>query len=510
MNPRAKKAIKFVVRWGIAVLGIGWVIWNISLYDRVMVLNPATGRPTPVRLAAPADESDQTFRILSPFVQPGRVVETTVPRRDLYVKSDRDLVHIKTADGAEKRVEVLGLRVTPDTPRGDWPILVARPRTFWMKYTGGNWGDTPQVIDHAQLAGDYDIRVPYPIVETGLAPMTRQAFSNKPAYLILAIVVFPITYLITSYRWHLLLKLLGIRITLARAFVINMVGAFYNTFMPGSTGGDVLKAYYAAKQTLTHRTGAIMSVIIDRVLGLLALVILGGAAATYQYFTSPVRDEATRKCGQVALGSAAILGLTVLGMVVFYNPILRRYTGLAFVLRRLPLQDKVQKAIDTMEVYRRHWPTVLWAILITLPVHGTVVLSAMFAGMAFGLPMHWAYYWVAVPVIVLSGAIPISPQGAGVMEFFAILLTRSQGVTISQAFALTMSIRCVQILWNLSGGFLVLRGGYHAPTTAEQDAMQMDAPDGPAPPPSDTPRAHPGVPGRDDVDSRRAAPPEPA
>ena len=104
----------------------------------------------------------------------------------------------------------------------------------------------------------------------------------------------------------------------------------------------------------------------------------------------------------------------------------------------------------------------------------------MLCGMAFNLPLSAGYYWVVVPVVVLAGAIPISPQGAGVMEFFAILLTRKQGATVSQAFALTMSIRLVQILWNLMGGIFVMRGGYQAPTEKEQheveDAKDEDGP----------------------------------
>jgi hypothetical protein len=119
---------------------------------------------------------------------------------------------------------------------------------------------------------------------------------------------------------------------------------------------------------------------------------------------------------------------------------------------------------------------VLGTILLTLPVHSIVVISATFAGMAFKLPLHPLYYWVVVPVVVLAGSIPISPQGAGVMEFFAIILTKRQGCTVSQAFALTMSIRIVQILWNLTGGLFVLRGGFHAPTEKEQHAMDMDLP----------------------------------
>ena len=51
---------------------------------------------------------------------------------------------------------------------------------------------------------------------------------------------------------------MDIRLTQSRTFVLNMVGAFYNSFMPGSTGGDLIKAYYAAKHT-THKVRAVLS-----------------------------------------------------------------------------------------------------------------------------------------------------------------------------------------------------------------------------------------------------------
>ena len=127
-----------------------------------------------------------------------------------------------------------------------------------------------------------------------------------------------------------------------------------------------------------------------------------------------------------------------------------------------------------MRIYRRQPVLVLWAVIVTIPVHLTVIISALIAGHAFNLPLRPIYYFVAVPVIVLVGSIPISPQGAGVMEFFAVALTQKQGATVSQAFALTMSIRVVQILWNLTGGIFVLRGGYHAPTESEQLEMQRE------------------------------------
>jgi hypothetical protein len=237
----------------------------------------------------------------------------------------------------------------------------------------------------------------------------------------------------------------------------------------------VLKAYYAAKLAPGHRTRAVMSVIVDRAIGLIALVILGGTMAA-KIALSPhlAGDAVATRCAQVAGGALLICAGTIAGLTVLYVPFLRRVTGLDFVLKRLPMQSQVEKALHTMELYRRRLILCIAMLFMTFPVHATVITSAMLAGMAFGLPLTAGYYWVVVPVVVLAGSIPISPQGAGVMEFFAILLTSRQGCTVSQAFALTMSIRLVQIFWNLWGGIFVMRGGYHAPTSKEQESVEND------------------------------------
>src|SRR5205823_4531074 len=138
---------------------------------------------------------------------------------------------------------------------------------------------------------------------------------------------------------------------------------------------------------------------------------------------------------------------------------------------RLPMQAQVGKAIHAMELYRQRLDVILAALMMSFPVHMTVIFAAMCSGIALRLPLTPGYYWVVVPVVVLAGSIPISPQGAGVMEFFAILLTSRQHCSVSQAFALTMAIRIVQILWNLTGGIFVLRGGFHPPTEGEKHEM---------------------------------------
>jgi uncharacterized protein (TIRG00374 family) len=108
-----------------------------------------------------------------------------------------------------------------------------------------------------------------------------QGDGTRTAVLFAAIAIFPITYLLTGLRWYLLLQAVGHRHRPARAFIINMVGAFYNTFLPGSTGGDMSRPSTPPSSRPNHRTRAVMTVLIDRVIGLLGLIILGGAMAAY-------------------------------------------------------------------------------------------------------------------------------------------------------------------------------------------------------------------------------------
>ena len=479
MNQRAKSWIKFVLRWGIAVAGIWWVLAqpDMQFRDRVWILDPKN-HPTPAKLSAFPDKGEQSavFEIWDPSTWQKRVIS----RKQVINRPDpRELIITYYPAGttraahSEKHGKLLALDLSDDLKRVQH-LLVDDPEKG-----EGEW------IAPFQLKTPYQLRVPHPKLEVGIFTLVWLA---NPYLLILCVLIFPVTFLITTYRWHELLKALDIHIGLARTFVLNMVGAFYNTFMPGSTGGDLLKAYYASKHT-THRTRAVLSVIIDRVIGLIALIILGGVMAAIQYWRSMSFDDpAARACRRVAIGSAFIMLALIGGMLVFFTPALRRLFGVDYILSRLPMQKQVQHAIQVMRIYKRRPALVIGSLIVTFPVHITVVISALLAGKAMGLPLPSLYYFVVVPVVVLVGAIPISPQGAGVMEFFAINLTKQYGMTVGQAFALTMAIRLVQMAWNLTGGIFVFRGGYHAPTTREQQELEIDDEEQSIAPPTPVPQ----------------------
>ncbi len=448
MSPRTKYWLKFSIRWSVAVVGIGYVLWGITFRDRTTVLDPATSRPDYVQVLGDANEDQAVYRIARDV---GGVKEVEdVPRDQLWAHPDRKAVDVRLESGQVERRKLLAIR-----PSG------GKAAQFLVEDSTSKNGAVVDAADVVRSA-DEDMTVSLPIIEIGLIRMVREADRR---YLLGAVFMLPLCHLLTSMRWHVLLRALGIRMSQARTFTINMVGAFYSAFMPGTTGGDVVKAYYAAKHT-PMRTRAVISVLVDRAIGLYALVIIGGVTAAYQW---DIPD-----CRQVAIIAGALLGMTLLGLIVFYIPVLRKYSGLNYVLKRLPMQVQVRKAVEAMEVYGRQPLMLAWAFGLAFPVHAASIFSATLAGKALGLPLSELYYWAVVPVIALVGAIPISPQGAGVMEFFAVQLTRRQGVTVSQAFALVMAIRLIQILWNLAAGLFVLRGGYHAPSEKETHDLEQD------------------------------------
>lgn len=444
MKQKFKKWAKFTLRWGIAVFGIWYVLARTSFHDRVIILD-GENRPVEVRIIEGASDSTPFFKQADG--------QALIARDQVWTLPERSSVQIEGPNGASEKARVLAIHPKADQQPNQPPdkLLVFNPST-----------QQRQKIAPSQVVGGYKVGVVHPLVDIGLLRLLREA---NALYLLVALLLLPICYFITSRRWHMLLETVDIHIGQGRAFVLNMVGSFYNSFMPGSTGGDLIKAYYASRHT-THRTRAVMSVIIDRILGLLALIILGGVMAALQWHIP--------RCRQVAIGSGLLLTATAVGLFVFYHRDLRRRTGLDWLLKRMPMQHQVHRAVETMEIYGRHPWVSIAAVVMTFPVHITTIISATFAGKAFGLPLHAMYYWAVVPVIMLVGAIPISPQGAGVMEYFAVELTRPQGVAVSQAFALVMAIRFCQIFWNLVAAIFVFRGGYHAPTSKEAESLEQD------------------------------------
>src|SRR5437016_9679417 len=91
---------------------------------------------------------------------------------------------------------------------------------------------------------------------------------------VIGILAYVLVEIAAAFRWHVLLKVQKIRLSFPRVAGLFLIGMFYNQFLPGGTGGDIIKSYLLLKETSDKKAGALLAVVFDRLIGLVALVAI--------------------------------------------------------------------------------------------------------------------------------------------------------------------------------------------------------------------------------------------
>lgn len=291
----------------------------------------------------------------------------------------------------------------------------------------------------------------HPRFEPSVTTTVREADAGL---LLLGLGLLSPIYLIGSARWYLLMRVRGMSVTPGKTFRLTMVGVFFNMCMPGATGGDLMKAYYAAKGS-SQRSVAVMSVVVDRACGLLGLVLLV-AMLGLTMLDHPVVRKIT------VLMWAGLMGV-LLFTWVYSHPVLRRKTGFDWLMKRMPGGAMLRNLDSAAVAYGQHKGALAGAVLMSMPIHLLVALSIATAGYALGITQPMGYLLGTVPVAVLVGALPISgPLGLGPMDAVTVgLLADGVHATGHQVAMMMVVYRGYAVVLGLLGAIGLLKGGIH-------------------------------------------------
>src|SRR5947207_6024504 len=75
----------------------------------------------------------------------------------------------------------------------------------------------------------------------------------------------------------------AIHLIAARIAGLFMLDMCYNQVRPDGTGGDIVKTYLLWKETPGKKSGALLAVLFDRMIGLIALIIITGVLIFLRY-----------------------------------------------------------------------------------------------------------------------------------------------------------------------------------------------------------------------------------
>jgi hypothetical protein len=272
--------------------------------------------------------------------------------------------------------------------------------------------------------------------------------------LVLGALCFLVSMIIIIVRWWMLLRIQRIRIPLWEAARLTFLGQFFNTVAPGAVGGDLVKAYYVSKHT-PKKAAVLVSVFVDRVMGLTELTLLAGVMVG-------VTLALGRPLAQIR-DAAVITGIVFAAVVFILAFLLSRRFRSAFHLQRLyqrlPIAHHFKAAGDAAVLYRKRLPVLVRAVLMTVGAHIAFVGAIALVGESLQLPVAWHAYFLYVPLIYIIGAVPISPGGVGVIEAaFFHFFVHVEGCAASAAFALAVLARLIPIFWGLPGAVVAVRG----------------------------------------------------
>jgi uncharacterized protein (TIRG00374 family) len=97
-------------------------------------------------------------------------------------------------------------------------------------------------------------------------------------YILAAFLVYGSVIPLCIYRWQMLLKVQGIELSFWDLTRLTMIGVFWNVVVPGAVGGDLLKMAYLTKQAPDKKTEGVLSIMVDRIVGLLGLFVVASVS----------------------------------------------------------------------------------------------------------------------------------------------------------------------------------------------------------------------------------------
>ena len=269
----------------------------------------------------------------------------------------------------------------------------------------------------------------------------------RPETVVSVLVLLAADRAVMIWRWIILLRATGQRIATKSAAWIYLVSSFVGGFLPAGIGADLARAYTLSQRT-SETSAAAASVAVDRLLGLLSIVLVGifGIVVGGRW-TRGSRDvwAFALAAAMVAIGMAAVLWADRWILLV---PV--RWTQTA-------IGRRMQRLASALSEYREHRVALVSVSMLSIGVQLLRIVQAWLLGIGIGLTVPFAYYLFFMPIGLVALMLPISISGFGAPQGIIVWMLRPVGVADADAFALSTLIVLSGIVANLPGAWLYLR-----------------------------------------------------
>ncbi|WP_374033778.1 lysylphosphatidylglycerol synthase transmembrane domain-containing protein [Bdellovibrio bacteriovorus] len=295
----------------------------------------------------------------------------------------------------------------------------------------------------------------YWLIQSGKLNFSALKNLLTPTTASVALLLVLLNLFLASERWRTLIRSQGMNAGPLKVFKLSLIGSFFNFAMPGGVGGDVIKAYYFTRANPGSKVIAVTSVLMDRVLGLFAMVLLALLVMLYDLNHIMTIPTLTTLFWFIL----ALFFAFVIALALIFSPQIYKTSLLKRVINKLPLSEKFMKLYESMHLYGKDGKRFMLVLLLSLLSQGCSIVFLIIAGNAAGYSEVAAKtYFLVAPLGYMATAIPISPAGVGVGQAaFYFLFNIYNGSTSEVGPTVITAFQVTNFVVSLLGAFFYLR-----------------------------------------------------
>lgn len=287
----------------------------------------------------------------------------------------------------------------------------------------------------------------YALHEIDGAAVKHMLAHQDPLFPLAVIALMIFQMYISTFRWQHILQLLGAgKLAFAKLFRFNYASIFFNSCLPGTIGGDVVRAMLLKAEHVPLHVSA-HSVIIDRLLAVIAIYVMVTVSLPW------LADVVTLPLGPLFCLS---VGLIVVGILF-----LRRAPEM---LSKLPSKHMIRMTVALLQDVRKVLFCRTAPVLLAQAVfaHGCFCTAIYLLAQSVGAPITFWDTLVMIPPVLLIIMLPISMGGWGVREVSMVGMLALVGVPKEAALTISVQMGILGIIASLPGAYFYAKRQKHA------------------------------------------------
>jgi uncharacterized protein (TIRG00374 family) len=259
--------------------------------------------------------------------------------------------------------------------------------------------------------------------------------------LLIALLFQLIVILLSTYRWKIILNQFFISVSYLNLLYYQWIGYFFNQVLPSSIGGDAFRIFYIKKGTNANLKDCTSSVIIDRIFGLITLILF--VIITVPIVYQDIDNELAR-WGVILLVLISVSAIFSFFVVGSFADFLLKWKAVLFFNK---ISKLVRKLLLSKDIDFR-------LVITSIGIHINIILSMVSISYWMNPSINPLYVILIAPIATLLSVIPISIAGWGVRESAIVVGLGYYGVSAETALAISIIYGVVMIIVSLPGVIL--------------------------------------------------------